>query len=402
MVDSDLGGVVEKESGMGVSRFWRRGGYAAVAAAAVLATAGCNDGTAQTHASAPPTQVSDALDLLVRSGLPGAQVVLSGPDGQKTATAGSGNLATGAPYADNAHIRIGSVTKTFVATVVLQLAGEGTVDLEAPIERYLPGVVQGNGNDGNRITVHQLLQHTSGLADFAPEDVTQKLPQQLDQTTDGKAYRDYTPEDEVRIALSIPPQFEPGAEFRYTNTNYVLLGMMIERLTGHSLADTISTRILEPLGMRDTYYPVAGDTALRDPHPLGYRKVGDAWVDATDTEVAWTGAAGAIVSTGSDLNRFVTALVTGKLLPAAQLAQMRQTIPMPPVAGMNYGLGLIRFQVPCDGQTKEVWGHSGGIPGFSTLAIATDKGTAATVSINTLETNDQFATAFTTIACAIA
>ncbi|MEC3917804.1 serine hydrolase domain-containing protein [Nocardia sp. CDC160] len=392
---------VEKGSGVGVSRFRRRSGYAVVAAA-VLATAGCNDGTAETRSSTPTAQVSDALTLLVRSGLPGAQAVLSGPDGQHTVAAGSGNLATGAPYADNAHIRIGSVTKTFVATVVLQLVGEGTVDLEAPIERYLPGVVQGNGNDGNRITVHHLLQHTSGLADFAPEDVAQKLPQQLDQTTDGKAYRDYTPADEVRIALSIPPQFEPGAEFRYTNTNYVLLGMMIERLTGHSLADAISTRILEPLGMRDTYIPVAGDTTLRDPHPLGYRKVGDTWVDATDTEVAWTGAAGAIVSTGSDVNRFFTALVTGKLLPAAQLAQMRQTIPMPPVTEMNYGLGLIRFQLPCGSETKQVWGHSGGIPGFSTLAIATDKGTAVTVSINTVDTNDQFATAFTTIACAIA
>ncbi|MEV6137044.1 serine hydrolase domain-containing protein, partial [Nocardia sp. NPDC051990] len=94
-------------------------------------------------------------------------------------------MGVAAPYAERAHIRIGSITKTFVATVVLRLVAEGTVDLDAPIERYLPGVVQGNGNDGNRITVHQLLQHTSGLADFAPEVGEPKLPQQLDQTTDG-------------------------------------------------------------------------------------------------------------------------------------------------------------------------------------------------------------------------
>lgn len=113
------------------------------------------------------------------------------------------------------------------------------------------------------------------------------------------------------------------------------------------------------------------------------------------------GGAGAIVSTGADLNRFFTALVTGKLLPAPQLAQMEQTISMQSFTEMTYGLGLIRFELPCGSETKELWGHSGGIPGFSTMAIATTKGTAATVSVNTEQTNEQFSTAFTTIACAI-
>ncbi|MGW4772931.1 serine hydrolase domain-containing protein [Nocardia sp. NPDC004278] len=390
---------------MGASIFRRRGRYAIVAAV-LLATAGCGGSTATPSTAAPlPTQVSDALSDLVRSGLPGAQAVISGPDGQHTVTAGAGDLTTGAPYADRAHIRIGSVTKTFVATVVLQLVAEGTVELDAQIERYLPGVVQGNGNDGNRITVHQLLQHTSGLADFAPEDPAHKLPQQLDQTTDGKAYRDFTPADLVGIAMSMPPQFEPGARFQYTNTNYVLLDMLIEHITGHRLAAEISSRILEPLALHDTYIPLAGDTGLRDPHPLGYRSVDGKWVDATDSEAAWAGAAGAIISTGADLNRFFTALVTGKLLPATQLAQMEQTMPMSPSTEMTYGLGLIRFQMPCgkDGkEVKEVWGHSGGIPGFSTLAIATPRGTAATISVNTEQTNDEFSTAVAAISCAVA
>ncbi|MET8878581.1 serine hydrolase domain-containing protein [Nocardia sp. NPDC004604] len=387
---------------MGASIFRRRGRYAIVAAA-LLATAGCGGSTATPSTAAPlPAQVSDALSDLVRSGLPGAQAVISGPDGQHTVTAGAGDLATGAPYADRAHIRIGSVTKTFVATVVLQLVAEGTVELDAQIERYLPGVVQGNGNDGNRITVHQLLQHTSGLADFAPEDPAHKLPQQLDQTTDGKAYRDFTPADLVGIAMSMPPQFEPGARFQYTNTNYVLLDMLIEHITGHRLAAEISSRILEPLALHDTYIPLAGDTGLRDPHPLGYRSVDGKWVDATDSEAAWAGAAGAIISTGADLNRFFTALVTGKLLPATQLAQMEQTMPMSPSTEMTYGLGLIRFQMPCGKEVKEVWGHSGGIPGFSTLAIATPKGTAATISVNTEQTNDEFSTAVAAISCAVA
>ncbi|WP_405165506.1 beta-lactamase family protein [Nocardia sp. NBC_01499] len=352
-----------------------------------------------------PAPVSDALAALVRSGMPGAQAVLYGPDGQRTATAGVGDLATGAPYADNAHFRIGSVTKTFVATVVLQLAAEGVIDLEAPIARYLPNVVAGNGNDGARITVHQLLQHTSGLADFAPEDPSHKLPQQLDQTSDGKAYRDLTPADVVAIAMSIPPQFEPGAKFQYTNTNYALLNLLIEHVTGRPLAAEIGSRILDPLALRETYIPSAGDTALRDPHAHGYRSVDGTWLDVTDTEVAWAGAAGAIVSTGADLSRFVAALLSGKLLPAAQLAQMEQTMPMSTSTEMEYGLGLIRFRMPCgaDGKdVREVWGHAGGIPGFSTLAIATPKGTAASLSINTVETNGQFSTVATALACAIA
>lgn len=392
---------------MGWGIFRGRGRYL-VFTAAMLVAAGCDentaaDSTASRSADASmSSRVADALTDLVRSGMPGAQAVISGPDGQHTFTAGAGDLATGAPYADAAHIRIGSVTKTFAATVVMQLVGEGSVELEAPIERYLPGLVHGNGNDGNRITVHQLLQHTSGLADFAPEGGSEKLPQQLDQTTDGRAYRDFSPADLVRIATSMPPQFEPGAQFRYTNTNYALLAMLIEHVAGRPFAAEISSRIFEPLAMRDSYIPSRGDTGLRDPHPRGYRKIDDKWVDATDAEVAWTGAAGAIVSTGADVNRFFTALVTGKLLPAAQLAQMEDAMPMPSFTEMTYGLGLVRFEVPCGNEVKQAWGHSGGIPGFSTMAIATSAGTAATISVNTEQTNERYATAFAAVFCAIA
>ncbi|MEU1427172.1 serine hydrolase domain-containing protein [Nocardia sp. NPDC005746] len=373
---------------------------------AAVVVAGCGSGAGETVGRSPAVeQVSDAVTAAVRSGMPGAQVVLEGPGGRQVVTAGAGDVATGVPYAEGAHFRIGSVTKTFVATVVLQLAAENKVDLDAPISRYLPGVVRGNGNDGDRISVRQLLQHMSGLADFAPEDPSNKLPQQLDQTSDGKAYRDLAPADLVGIAMSMPPQFEPGARFEYTNTNYVLLGMMIEKLTGRTLAVEIGSRILEPLALRDTYFPAAGDTTIRDPHPLGYRKVDVNWVDATDTEAAWAGAAGALISTGADLNRFFLALVAGKLLPAAQLTQMQQTVAMEQSGEMNYGLGLIRLRLPCgqDGKDmKDVWGHAGGIPGFSTLAIATPHGTAATLSVNTSHTTDQFSAAAAAVGCAIA
>ncbi|MFI1916738.1 serine hydrolase domain-containing protein [Nocardia sp. NPDC020380] len=364
----------------------------------LLAVAGCGK-TPTANPVAPPAEVSDALTAAIRSGLPGTQAVITDSAGQHTVTAGAGDLATGAPYPEGAHIRIGSVTKAFVSTVVLQLVAEGAVDLDAPIDRYLPGVVQGNGNDGSRITVHELLQHTSGLPDFAPEDVTHKLPQQLDQTSDGKAYRDFTPADLVRIAMTMPPQFEPGSEFRYTNTNYVLLDMLIEHVTGHTLAAEISSRILDRLAMRDTYFPLPGDTTLRDPHPLGYRKVDGNWVDVTGMDAAWAGAAGAMISTGADLNTFFTALLSGKLLPPAQLTQMKQTRPMSPE--MNYGLGLIRFQMPCGKESKDLWGHAGGIPGFSTVSFITPKGAAVTLSVNSEDPNPAFSDAIIAISCAI-
>lgn len=367
--------------------------------AMLVAVVGCGTETAR---SSTPSQVSAALNDLVRSGLPGVQAVISGPDGEQTHSAGVADVGSGAPYLDGSHIRIGSVTKTFVATVVLQLAARGAIELDTPIGHYLPGVVSGNGNDGGRITVRQLLQHTSGLPDFAPEDVVHKQPQQLDQTSDGTAYRDLTPADMVGIAMTMPPQFEPGARFEYTNTNYVLLGMLIEHVTGHRLDAEIRSRILDPLALRDTYFPAPGDTGLRDPHPHGYRNIDGAWVDVTMMEAAWAGAAGAMISTGSDLNRFATALMTGKLLPPDQLAQMQETTPMAPGTGTNYGLGLIGFQIPCDTQEKHVWGHTGGIPGFSTVLIATSTGTAATISVNTEQLNSQFSTAITTIICSIA
>ncbi|MGW4243600.1 serine hydrolase domain-containing protein [Nocardia sp. NPDC004722] len=393
------------ESGyrVGASRI-RRGGYGLMAMA-LLVTAGCGGSKAGSSPATPVADpVSDALTALVGAGVPGAQAVFSGPGGPRTVTAGTADLSTGAPYDEHAHFRIGSVTKTFVATVVLQLAAEGAVDLEAPIARYLPDVVAGNGNDGTRITVHQLLQHTSGLADFAPEDPSHKMPQQLDQTSDGKAYRDLTAADVVGIAMSMPPQFEPGARFEYTNTNYALLDLLIERVTGRPLAAEIGSRILDPLGLHDTYFPAAGDTGLRAPFAHGYRSVDGKQVDVTEMEVAWAGAAGALVSTGADLDRFFAALLSGKLLPAAQLAQMRQTIPMSSSSDMDYGLGLIRFRMGCgaDGKdTKDFWGHAGGIPGFITLALATPSGNAAALSIDTEQGNDKLPAALTAVACAI-
>ncbi|MFI9505826.1 serine hydrolase domain-containing protein [Nocardia sp. NPDC052566] len=389
---------------------WRRhGGKAAVAVAlagAVLAASACGEATRSSSAAdpAPSAAIAKALDDVVRAGFPGAQVVISGPGGQRTMTAGVGDLRTGAPIAQDAQVRIGSNTKTFVATVLLQLVAEGKVQLDAPVERYLPGVVHGNGNDGNRVTVRQLLQHTSGLPEYLASGDPSVAPDpnspQLQVDSEAVRWRHYDDAGLVRIAMSLPPRFEPGARQVYTNTNYILLGMLIERVTGQPVATEITRRVIEPLGLRATYFPAAEDTGIRDPHPVGYQETDGQRVDFTAQNTTWAGAAGAMISTGAELNKFFTALLRGELLPADQLAEMKKTVPFDRMPGGGYGLGLVRYPTAC----KEMWGHGGSIPGFETRDAVAADGTAVTLTVNQLPASQQSADvvvkAFDAIACA--
>ncbi|WP_199195538.1 serine hydrolase [Nocardia sp. MDA0666] len=367
-------------------RHRRRVALAGVGLLSALAVQACDTGGGEPTRKEMYRTVTQALDTLVRSGFPGAQVTIDGPDGHRVLTAGVGDIATGMPIADDARVRIGSNTKTFVAAVVLQLVAEGKVDLDAPIERSLPGVVQGNGNDGNRITVRQLLQHTSGLPDYLgggdPEPTAPANTPQLRADADEIRWAHYEPEDLVRIALSMPPRFEPGERSVYTNTNYILLGMLIEKVTGRSAEAEIAGRILEPLGLRDTYFPDAHGTGIRGPHPRGYQETGGGRTDFTDLDPSWADTAGAMVATPDDLNRFFTALLAGKLLPAAQLAEMKHTLPWDRgEPGSGYGLGLIHQPVSCG---RDVWGHGGSIPGFATRNGVASDGTAVVVTVNQL------------------
>lgn len=258
--------------------------------------------------------------------------------------------------------RIGSVTKTFVATVVLQLAAEGKVSLDDPLERRLPGLVPRS----DRITVRHLLQHTSGIEDyprFLYSDVKDYLR---------KRFLTRTPRELVAIAAAQPPLFEPGTSWSYSNTNYILLGMLIERLTGKSFETAVSQRILRPLGLRDTVAP-GTDLFIRGPHSHGYMPVErDGEIHPVDVSVLnpsapWT--AGGMISTTADVNRFFAALLGGRLLPPAQLREMIGN----PVASSGYGLGIARLVLPC-GTT--LWLHTGGIPGYITFAASTEDGRA--------------------------
>ncbi|WP_281261673.1 serine hydrolase domain-containing protein [Actinokineospora auranticolor] len=334
-------------------------------------------GTAGTSSAAAGGghEVARALENAIRGdGVPGGQVVITQDDRSGRISAGVGDLRTGRPFPDRASVRIGSNTKAFAATVVLQLVAEQRVDLDAPVERYLPGVVRGNGNDGARVTVRQLLQHTSGLPDYLR--LRDPLTNRWNHTT---------PVELVRSAMSLPPDFPPGAGWRYSNTNYALAGMIIERVTHRSAGDEINRRIIEPLRLAGTYYPAEYEVGIRGAHPRGYHTVDGKRVDYTHLDPSWAGAAGAMVSTGEDLNRFYTALLRGRLLPEAQLAEMKRTVPADVYPGAGYGLGLVRIPTSCG---KEFWGHGGSIPGFRTRGGVTADGRAVTVTTNEVADSD--------------
>ncbi|WP_158607822.1 serine hydrolase domain-containing protein [Nocardia panacis] len=327
-----------------------------------------------TSAGPEPAALAAALEHLVTEDqVPGAQAVLGLGDKVRVFSHGVGDIATGKPFPTDARIRIGSNTKTFVATVALQLVGEGKLSLDAPVDQYLPGVVHGESYDPKKITVRNILQHTSGIPDYLEEP-------EFDE--ESSRYKVFQPAQLADLPFARhPADFAPGAKFEYSNTNYILAGMVIEEVTGQPVAAEIKTRIADRLGLKSTFLPAPGDIAIPDPHPSGYA-LADAGkpVEFTEQDPSWAGAAGAMISTGRELNRFYVDLLNGKLLPPAQLAEMQRTVPADEMSpGFQYGLGLARIPSSCG---KEVWGHGGTLPGFRVRNGYTKSGDAATLIVN--------------------
>ncbi|MEU7786427.1 serine hydrolase domain-containing protein [Amycolatopsis sp. NPDC049159] len=312
-----------------------------------------------------PVQAS--LDVLTgQDGVPGAAAVVQDGARTRVTRSGTGDVTTGKPFPRNGSFRAGSVTKTFVATVVLQLVGEGRVKLDAPVSQYLPGLLP-----DHRITVRQLLQHTSGLYNYT-DDLDLSDPEAL-------RHRGAEPAELVAMALKHPALFPPGTGWSYSNTNYIVAGMLVERVTGQPLETSIAHRITRPLGLRETYLPRRGDEKLPSPHPVGYASIAGRLVDFSDFDATIAGAAGGLVSTPADLDRFYGALLGGRLLRPAELTEMRRTVPAElGVPGARYGLGLGSIPVSCG----QFWGHEGGIIGFTNLAGVGPGGRRATVVLN--------------------
>lgn len=356
-------------------------GTAAVAVAPTTATA---TAPAQNAAQAPAGSHRDAvqrsLDELVRAdGFPAVLASVRGRDGRvRNYTAGVADLETRAKVPTDGYVRIGSNTKTYLAVVVLQLVGEGRIGLDEPVETYLPGLVRGDGVDGRRITVRHLLQHTSGLPNY-----TALLP----ETYETIRHRYVQPRELLDLGLSQQATDGPGETFAYSNTGYVLAGLLVEKVTGRPVLEEITNRIIRPLGLRHTYFPNVGDQEVRRPHPKGYHQDGPEQpltdVTVMDPSMGW--AAGQMVATPSDLNRFFVALLDGDLLAAEQLRQMRDTVDAPgPLPNSRYGLGLQSTPLSCGGLS---WGHGGNIFGYSTVNAATDDGRAVTVAATRLPTD---------------
>ena len=314
--------------------------------------------------------------LATVDGATGALAEVRDAHGPAVQASGVADVRTGAPPRAGDRVRIFSNTKTFVATVVLQLVAEGRVDLGAPVERYLPGLLRANGNDGREITVRQLLQHTGGLPDFgsAVFEPGGYYTHRLDH---------HTPEELVRAGTAQPRLSAPGTEFHYSTTGYVVAGLLIERVTGNPYPREISRRIITPLRLTGTSVP--GDSpVIAGPHLRGYAHLdaGDRIsatgrrIDVTRLNPSLVWAGGAMISTMADLNTFFAALLGGRLLPAAELAAMTATVPSDLVPGSGYGLGLLRVPLSCGGV---YWGHGGGGLGYQTRGGVTMDGRAVSL-----------------------
>ncbi|WP_234320378.1 serine hydrolase domain-containing protein [Streptomyces sp. SBT349] len=311
------------------------------------------------------------------------------------ARAGVADLGDDRPVPHGSYYRVGSDTKTFTAVVALQLVAEGTLGLGDTVEEWLPGLVTGNGNDGSRITLTNLLRQTSGLANYTdvqfgdPEDLTPE------------AYREgrftaTSDEEALALALSRPPRWlpdrnDPAGETRwgYSNTNYVLAGMIIERATGTTWEQQVHERVIEPLGLDHTLTPGTSAYVPRPTATAYLRFPGHE--ELTDTTLSVSPEAdGAIISTATDMNTFLRALMDGTLLEPEQLAAMKSTVPAEDFYGPGTGYGMGIAWAPRCGDGEGLWFHGGTSFGtISEAGVTGDGGAAASAAVFTMSLDDR-------------
>lgn len=340
-----------------------RRSLAGTAALLVFAT-GCTAGTELQSGASPESNAPRAIDSTVSGKLdtaiteamraakvPGALVGIRSPDWEYVKAFGVADTATQSPMNTNFYSRIGSVTKTFTATAVLQLVDDGKIGLDDPITRYLDGVP-----NGQNITVRQLADMRSGLVDYTKTDAFQAAI-----TTDPR--RAFSPQDLLRWSFARPANFAPGQRVEYSNTNYILLGLLVEKVSGQALPDYLSEHILGPLDLSHTSFPDGNQ--FPEPHARGYTEPPDSTgppVDATDWTTSFTWAAGAMVSTLGDMHTWLPALATGTLLsPELQEQRLRTNAEPGSPPDFGYGMGIF---------TVGGWvGHNGSVPGYQTVAM---------------------------------
>ncbi|WP_077798936.1 serine hydrolase [Streptomyces sp. JHA26] len=285
-----------------------------------------------------------------------ALVRVGGSDGAWRGSAGVRDLASGRPAHPNAAFRAGSITKVVTAATVLRLAARGDVDLDAAVQDYLPDLFTPEFD--KPISVRRLLNHTSGIpaGDGLGDDFAELYAHRFDTLT---------PREDVATAIAKGPEFDPGKQQHYLNVNYTILGFLIEKVTGHSYAVEATRLVLRPAGMSHTYFP-GTDPRVRGPHNRGYQAVKrpdgtTELLDVTEWNQADRWAAGDMISTTADLERLITSLFRGEIVPRPQLEEMFTTPAGLPEATMSAGLEYKKVG------DQVFWGKSGSRYGYSTL-----------------------------------
>ncbi|MFF0448280.1 serine hydrolase domain-containing protein [Streptomyces sp. NPDC004609] len=334
-------------------------------------------GTTTAHAPRTPAPdlvgVRAALTSALANGAPGAMARVDDHGTVHRLAEGVGDRATGRAITAGDRFRVGSVTKSFSSVVLLQLVDEGELDLDATVNTYLPGLLD------ERITVRHLLSHRSGLYDYTNDMFARTVP-----GFESVRNRVFTHRELVDVSLAKPLTVTPGAAYSYSNTNFVVAGMLIEKLTGNSVRTEYAERIIEPLRLRDTYY-VHPDTAVPGRHAKGYLtpdEAGAPLVDSTRQTVSWAQSAGAVISSPRDLNTFFSALMRGRLTSAAQLEQMQRWTPVNATQG--YGLGLRRRDLSCG---VSVYGHTGTVQGYYTSSFTSKDGRRSITAVANTSNN---------------
>jgi D-alanyl-D-alanine carboxypeptidase len=297
------------------------------------------------------------------------------------ATAGVADLRTGRPIRPDDRFRIGSMTKAYVSTTVLQLVAERRLSLADSVERWLPGVVP----NGDAITVRELMNHTSGLYDYID------VPFYIQLLHDPSKF--WQPMELVQRAIAHPPLFAPGTSWSYSNTNYILLGLIVAAVNGAhgplqvaAPAFEVYRRIVWPLGLRHTTFPLV-DPSIRGRHAHGYvidppPELGlPPVLDTTRSSPSWAWTAGAIISTLDDVADFHRALFSGRLLAPDKQRELQATVPAAP--GLDYGLGVFKLQTPCG----LAWGHDGGTPSAVSISLSSPDGARQSVMMLTRDAN---------------
>ena len=300
---------------------------------------------------------------------------------------GAADLDTGRPPTADDRFRIGSITKTYVSALLAQLLREDAFARTDTVERWLPGLVPG----GDGLTVELLLRMRSGLPDYVWPLLG--MPPDLDRVT-----RYFRPEELVAVAVAQPDRNPPGESFRYCNTDYVLLGLIAEKATGTRVDALLHDRVLAPLGLHDTTFPIA-QQRMHGPHATGYLRTEPGPyqpIPAVSPSESWT--AGGMTATPRDLARFFDALLDGRVVDPDDLATMTgRTEPL--ADGIWRGFGLVRYERP-DGTVA--FGHHGGVPGYTTMALRSAAGRTVVLAQNGIDLHDMLTSDNPFVAAALA